>query len=418
MDIQQALRLIEWLDEERRKDRQTIATLEERLGGQQETIDGLSRRVNGMESDQSVMRTELIPAAANNDTLDQLRREMRQMVEGMETKRLNAERESQRVGDMQREQLVRTIREIEEKTERISRQTVELPGFQMERDRLAGTVGDVQLKIDDLNKRLDDPERRIAYLEEQRRQDARRLTESETQLQDTRKALESVRPKISLIEDLSIRNERRIQDISNTDRERREQIQQFIDQQTLLNQTRDQETSGLMRRFEEHDRVMEQNIQRFETWSEAYRAMRQIIEDFHRIGERLERRINEVAEMQRLSEDRFRQEWNTYRADDQKRWKQYTLSSDEVWRRHDEDFDQYVKLIQSLQTELPVIQSNVNRLWQMERDRAAIEAERARSLLQQMEPGAPGTPGITNTSTSTFPTVGRNSNGNNNGGYP
>lgn len=415
MDIQQALRLIEWLDEERRKDRQTIATLEERLGGQQEMIDGLARRLNGMESDQSMLRTEHSTTGTPHETADQLRREMRQLVETVETKRLNAERESQRVGEMQREQVMRTIREIEEKTERIGRQTVELPGFQMERDRLAGVVSDVQLKIDDLNKRFDDPERRIAYLEEQRRQDARRITELETQLQDTRKALESVRPKIALIEDLSIRNERRIQEISNTDRERREQIQQFIDQQTLLNQTRDQETAGLIRRFEEHDRVMEQNIQRFETWSEAYRAMRQIIEDFHRIGERLERRINEVAEMQRLSEDRFRQEWNAYRTDDQKRWKQYTLSSDEVWRRHDEDFAEYVKLIQALQTELPIIQANVNRLWQMERDRAAIEAERARSLLQQMEPGAPSAQTST-TSTSSFPIVGRGTNGNNN--YP
>lgn len=416
MDIQQALRLIEWLDEERRKDRQVIATLEERLGGQQDMIDGLTRRLNGLESDHSMLRAEPSTTGLQNETTDQLRREMRQLVETVETKRLNAERESQRIGDMQREQFLRTIRELEEKTERIGRQTIELPGFQMERDRLANVVTDVQLKIDDLNKRFDDPERRIAYLEEQRRQDARRITELETQLQDTRKALESVRPKIALIEDLSLRNERRIQDFSNTDRERREQIQQFIDQQTLLNQTRDQETAGLMKRFEEHDRMMEQNIQRFESWSEAYRAMRQIIEDFHRIGERLERRINEVAEMQRLSEDRFRQEWNTYRTDDQKRWKQYTLSSDEVWRRHDEDFAEYVKLIQALQTELPIIQSNVNRLWQMERDRAAIEAERARSLLQQMEPGAPGSP--TTTSTSTFPAITRTPNGNNGGNYP
>lgn len=412
MDIQQALRLIEWLDEERRKDRQTISTLEERLASQQDTLDSLARRVNGMESDQSSLRGGAAAAspAASNDAMDQLRREMRQMVETVETKRLNAERESQRVGEMQREQVMRTLREVEEKTERIGRQTVEFPGFQAERDRLAGVVGDLQLKVDDLGKRFDDPERRIAYLEEQRRQDARRITDLETQLQESRKSLDSMRPKIALIEDLSLRNERRIQEIGNTDRERREQIQQFIDQQTLLNQTRDQETANIMRRFEEHDRVMEQNIQRFESWSEAYRAMRQIIEDFHRIGERLERRINEVAEMQRLSEDRFRQEWNTYRTDDQKRWKQYSLTNDEVWRRHDEDFGEYAKTLQAIQTEIPVLQNNINRLWQMERDRAAIEAERARTLLQQMEPSTSSNP--TGTSTSTFPAINNRPNGN------
>jgi chromosome segregation ATPase len=412
MDIQQALRLIEWLDEERRKDRQTISMLEERLHSQQDTLDSLLRRVNGMESDQSMMRSELAPSALTNDSVEQLRREMRQMIETVEAKRLNAEREAVRVSEIQREQLLRTLREVEEKTERIGRQTMELYGFQTDRDRFSGTISDLQLKLDDLNKRFDDPERRIVYLEEQRRQDARRITELETQLQESRRNLDSIRPKISLIEDLSIRNERRIQDIATSDRDRREQIQQFIDQQTLLNQTRDQEISNIVRRFEEHDRAMEQNIQRFESWSEAYRAMRQIIEDFHRIGERLERRINEVAEMQRLSEDRFRQEWNTYRTEDQKRWQNYTLSSDEVWRKHDNEFVEYVKILQAIQNELPIIQGGINRLWQMERDRAAIEAERARTLLQQIDPTGTTTSGPTSTSTSSFPIVRPNGSGN------
>lgn len=409
MDIQQALRLIEWLDEERRKDRQTISMLEERLHSQQDTLDSLLRRVNGMESDQSMIRSELAPSAMANDAVEQLRREMRQMIETVETKRLNAEREAVRVSEIQREQLLRTLREVEEKTERIGRQTMELYGFQTDRDRFSGTLSDLQLKLEDLNKRFDDPERRIVYLEEQRRQDARRITELETQLQESRRNLDSIRPKISLIEDLSLRNERRIQDIAASDRDRREQIQQFIDQQTLLNQTRDQEISNIVRRFEEHDRAMEQNIQRFESWSEAYRAMRQIIEDFHRIGERLERRINEVAEMQRLSEDRFRQEWNTYRAEDQKRWQNYTLSSDEAWRKHDNEFVEYVKILQAIQNELPIIQSSINRLWQMERDRAAIEAERARTLLQQIDPTS--TPPNNPTSTSSFPIVRPNGSG-------
>jgi chromosome segregation ATPase len=385
MDIQQALRLIEWLDEERRRDRTTISTLEERLGQQSEVIDGLSRRLNSLESDQSVIKADYIPTTSTNETLDQMRRDMRQMVEAVEAKRLNAEREQQRLNDLNREQILRLVRELDDKADRLARQTGEIPAFQMERDRVASTVSDIQLRLEDLNKRFEDPDRRIAYLEEQRRQDTRRLTETETQLLDMRKGIDAVRPKIALIEDLSLRNERRIQEIANTDRERREQIQQFIDQQTLMLQQRDQEVAGLMKRFEEHDRAMEQNIARFETWSEAYRSMRQIIEDFHRIGERLERRINEVAEMQRLSEDRFRQEWNDYRTDDQKRWKQYTLSNDEVWRRHDEDFEEFLKTMQAVQAELSPLHTSVNRLWQLERERVALYSERTQDLLKRFD---------------------------------
>ncbi|HNB88183.1 MAG TPA: hypothetical protein PLL38_16180, partial [Anaerolineales bacterium] len=43
-------------------------------------------------------------------------------------------------------------------------------------------------------------------------------------------------------------------------------------------------------------------------------------------------RINEVTEMQRLAEDRLRQEWVSFKTDDQKRWTGYSLSSEESFR--------------------------------------------------------------------------------------
>jgi uncharacterized protein YnzC (UPF0291/DUF896 family) len=47
------------------------------------------------------------------------------------------------------------------------------------------------------------------------------------------------------------------------------------------------------------------------------------------LSQRVERRISELTEVQRLTEDRFRQEWVTFRADDQKRWTNYSLTQEE-----------------------------------------------------------------------------------------
>jgi succinate dehydrogenase/fumarate reductase flavoprotein subunit len=44
---------------------------------------------------------------------------------------------------------------------------------------------------------------------------------------------------------------------------------------------------------------------------------------------RIERRINEISEMQRLAEERARQDWGSYLTDEQKRWKNYTVSNEE-----------------------------------------------------------------------------------------
>jgi len=387
MDINQAARLIEWLDEERRRDKATIVTLEERLSAQQSVIDNLQRRLNSIESDQTVMRNEFVPSGRDHDIVEQMRKEMRQLLESVESKRLTAEREAERRADLQRENLSRSITAVEERLGMVSRQTGEFPAIQAERDRMFTTVQTLQQKVDDLIKKLEEPDRRLAFLEEQRRQDARRMSEVETELPELKKAIDSVRPKLTLIEDLTLRNERRTQEITTGDRERRDQMQQFIDQQTLLLQQRDMQIDSLTKRFGEQDSAMQRNIERFETWAEAYRQMKVIIDDFQRIGDRLERRINEVAEMQRLSEERFRAEWNNWRSDDQKRWKQFTLSTDEVWRGHDKDFDRYVQRLDEIQASIKPLQEGLNRIWRLERDRAQLYRERYQAMLMEYDTG-------------------------------
>lgn len=416
MDINQAARMIEWLDEERRRDKATIATLQERLAQQQELVDTLLKRINTVESDQTVLRTQVVPAGRDTELVDQLRKEMRDLIESVEAKRLTAEREAERRAELAREAVARPVRELTEKLAKLERTTTELPAMNVEKDRLAGVAATLQQRVDDLFKRFEEPDRRLAFLEEQRRQDSRRLSEVESELPEVRKQFDGIKPKITLLEDLSLRNERRIQEVQNGDRDRREQIQQFIDQQTLLLQQRDQQVQDLMRRFGEQENVMQRNIERFETWAEAYREMKRIVDDFERIGDRLERRINEVAEMQRLSEERFRQEWNDWRSDDQKRWKQFTLSSDEVWRLHDKEFERYVKQLAEIEALFPPLQDSIARLWSLERERAQLYRERYQALLMEYDttPALPNTP---KNGAGSTPAPG-NGSGGNGGGTP
>jgi chromosome segregation ATPase len=392
MDINQAARLIEWLDEERRRDKATIATLEERLVQQQNSMDVLTKRLNSLESDQTVMRSQLAPNGRDTDLLEQLRQEMQQLVENLEAKRLTAEREAERRSDLAREQLARPLREVTDTVSQLERQLTELPAHHQERDRLAAAVAMLQQRVEDLGKRFEEPERRLSFLEEQRRQDARRLSEVQSELPEVQKQIDTIRPKLTLLEDLALRMERRIQDVVNSERERREQIQQFIDQQTLLLQQRDQQTADLVERFGEQDSMMQRNLERFETWSEAYRSMKKIIDDFERIGDRLERRINEVAEMQRFSEERFRQEWNDWTSDDQKRWKQFTISNDEVWRNHDQEFERFVQRLSELAATFPPFQDSLTRLWNLERARAQLYREHYQALLLEYDTAATLTP--------------------------
>ena len=385
MDINQLAQMIEWLDEERRRDKTTIATLEERLAQQTNTLDTLQRRLNNIESDQTVMREQTGSPGRESDLLESLRGEMRQLLEGSESRRLTAEREAERRNELNREGIMRTIRDLTERFDKIQRDAGSLGELKTESSRVVDQMLILQQRLDDLDKKQEEPDRRLAFLEEQRRQDARRISEAETELPEVKKQIDNIRPKLDLLEDLALRNERRVQEIQNTERDRRDQIQQFIDSQSLVMSQRDQQVEDLMKKFSAHDTAMQENIERFESWAQAYRDMKRIIDDFERIGDRLERRINEVAEMQRLSEERFRQEWNDWRDDDQKRWKQLTLSSDEVWRNHDKEFEQFVTRIEELEGEIPPIEDSLKRIWGLERERAQLYRERYQSLLLEYD---------------------------------
>ena len=385
MEINQLASMIEWLDEERRRDKALIATLEERLAQQSDSVITMQRRVNTVESDQAMIKQEALPANKEHDIIEQVRQDMEQMLENAEARRLTAEREAERRLQLQRENIQRAVAELSEKADRLERQLANISDLQTEGDRLTSAMRLLNQEVDDLTKKLEGPDRRLSFLEEQRRTDSRRLAEIESELPEYKKSVDGLQPKFSLLEDMSVRNERRIQDFNNVDRERRDQIQQFIDQQQLIVQQRDQQLSDLTKRFGVHDEELQKNIERFEVWAQAYREMKRIVDDFNRIGDRLERRISEASEMQRLSEERFREEWNDWRDEDQKRWKQLTLSNDEVWRNHDREFGNFIKRIDEVEVAIPSLRSNIERLWRLERARAELYRDRYQAMLHEYD---------------------------------
>jgi chromosome segregation ATPase len=385
MDLNQLTRMIEWLDEERRRDKAKIAQMEELITQQQDYVEAMTRRMNGLEGDQTSMRSMFVPAGRDNEIMDFLRGEIQQAVEVSEGKRITAEREAERRSELAREAMMRPVRELGDRLEKLEHSQDELTVARVERDRIASALAALQQRVEDVAKRFEEPERRLSFLEEQRRQDSRRISETQTELPEIQKQIDALKPKLDLLESLALRNEKLVLDLQSGDRERVETVQTFIEQQTLLAQQRDQRVEEIRQGFGQYEDELRKRFERFETWAEAYRQMKKIVEDFERIGERLERRINEVAEMQRLSEERFRQEWNSWNIDDQKRWKQFTLTNDEAWRVHDKEFEQVRARMNELSAQFNPIQESLDRLWRMMRAQIELYRDRMPALLAEFE---------------------------------
>ncbi len=389
MELQQAFRMIGWLDEERRRDKNTIAQLEERSQQQDELIQQLTRQLGGLENEQATIRSRFVPVEREEELLDKARLEMRQMLESIEAKRLAAEREADRRQEFVREMATRPLRELNERLDKVEQNMEDLVAARAERDRVATALALVQQRIEDVAKKAEDPERRVVLLEEQRRQDNRRIADLQTSIPDLQKLIDSAKLKNERLENLALSNEKQIVDVQNAENMRREELQTFIDQQSLIMQQRDQQIKELTRSIGAYDEDIRKSLERLETWGETYRQMKKIVSDFERIGDRLERRINEVAEMQRLSEERFREEWNDWIKDDQRRWKQFTLTNDEAWRNHEQEMADFRKTVEEARDRMTPLHNSIERLWNLEEARARLYLEGYRSLMMEFDVMAP-----------------------------
>ena len=94
----------------------------------------------------------------------------------------------------------------------------------------------------------------------------------------------------------------------------------------------------------------------------AKAAVDKAIVSVDEVTQRFERRINEISEMQRLSDERFRQEWNTFKSDDVKRWSNYLLAQEEQTRSINQQITQAQEEIEALTDNTANLQEELNRL--------------------------------------------------------
>ncbi len=392
LDLERAAQMIEWLDEQRRQDKRNITALEQRLALQDRSLEALQKRINALESDMSLERGERLQGGESQDLISDVAGEVRKMLEQQNKRRLAAEREIEHRSDLAHQALTREFGAQKERIQQLEQQQLHYEPLNEARRRLERQVGNLQRRVEEQGKLLEEPEQRFRYLEEQIRRDERRINELETELPELRKLLDINRPKIDLLEDLTLRNERSIQEIHQTESERREQALQFIDQQARESQQLEQQQAEMTQRFQEQESVMQERLAQFASWAETHHQMKQIIQEYTEIIQRIERNIREFAETQRLSEERLRSEWEGWGQTEQQRWKQFMLSNDEIWRGHDREFERFVQRVQALEERFPPLQENLANLWQLERNRARLYREGYQRLLAEHDQEQPPPP--------------------------
>lgn len=374
MDLDQLAKTVQWLDDERRKDKQEIAALQERLAALATENGGLARRQQQLESDLAASTAVLQRLAKIDEILDGYRKEMTRQLDDLEQRRAEAGREDERLRKVEREGLNKSFSELRKGLETVARLERESQARKEEENRIARLVAELQNKVTEFNRFVDERARSAAVLDEGRRQDAKRITDLQTELSELRKRADENRGKLEVVEDVARRTEVRAGELVVAEAERRSMQTQWTETQALVQAERDRAWNELRDKTDTALKTFDEYGRRVEQYAETNREIKRAADELRQASELLERRLTETGEMQRLAEERFRQEWAAFLADDQKRWTTHMLLRDEQWREHD-------RLTAKEQERLDNLDEQMSEALDTLRHMQAVDASRLQSLL-------------------------------------
>jgi chromosome segregation ATPase len=179
-----------------------------------------------------------------------------------------------------------------------------------------------------------------------------------------RKRYDETRAKQDLVSDNMRKLEVRIKDLLDAESERRESQTAFIEKLNMGQVERDRAFKQWAERFEQMEKMtagLEEEISGLEN---THRSVKQSQTALDEMTQRFDRRVNEITEVQRLTEDRFRQEWTTFKSDDQKRWSNYIISQEEQHREMNKSIETLGEQITIIEDQLGSVKDNLQQLGQ------------------------------------------------------
>lgn len=331
MEFEQIVKQLEWLDNERRKDKATIAAQVEHIAVLSSNLETLKEKIKileGKTSDYASLPTRL---EQFESFLSQHRDEVGEALRDVERK---IPKKEQEINNRFYEELTPLKEELTSIRGQLDFSDIyrDLKVREKEDMRLNASFMELKAAFDEVVKGNKDLVHKQDLFEEKRKLDAKQFTDLQGEIAALRKRLDEERDKRHIESD-SVKNmETRIAEVVASERKRKDEQTEFLEKFALEQIDRERAWKSWMEEADQFNKKTELLETYIQEADDTTRAAKKAEENYAEISQKIERRVHEIVEMQRLAEERMRQEWVTFKADDQKRWTGYGLSQDETMK--------------------------------------------------------------------------------------
>ncbi len=380
MEIDELEKRINWLDSERQKDKKALAELSDAILAVKDTYSKYDAQIGALNIE--VKNNKKVAARVEKADAEfaTYRTEILKKITEIEKKAGSTETklEKQRKEDV--DQINKKMLEYQTDVKSITEIKKTLQLRVEEELRISQKVDEAFKKQTELQNADEDQQRQLRSMISDLSVENKRITDIQLETNALRSRIEEDRNIVELHKELIRKLESRLNEIQATEVQRKQDQLAFIEKQSLSQVEKDNVWKDWQKRFNDLDQLgSEFNTQLLEL-EETHRSVKRSQAEFEEINERFNRRINEITEMNRLSEERFRQEWVTFKADDQKRWVNYTLSREEEQR---EDERQLTRILDRL-VALEDLSQDLNDTLQMVNEETQKQMRGLLGLTQEM----------------------------------
>jgi len=329
MDNEQLEKQIKWLDDERRKDKSIISDLENRLFNLEEKLNTVDKKTREYDSDLTRLRTSVSRVDDFETDLGVLRmdrkkdlkeqeklakswiadakKDLRAQLRGLETQQKKLLEDVKKIKDLEKDMSTR----VEEET------------------RFNASLREMENAFDDIQKDYKEYQRDSKSAKQDRQKEIKRISDIQAEQSALRKRVDEVRGLLDLVTSDYQKIKSRIQEVESTRRDLKKEQEIFLEQANLKLIEQETTWKNWMTRFESIEKQAQDMDEQMTKLDTTHRGIKRMQDELKDLSSLLDRRVNEITEMQRLADEKFRAEWTTFTADDQKRWTNHTLSQKE-----------------------------------------------------------------------------------------
>lgn len=330
MQSEQILKKLDWLDEERRKDKTLIVTLEDKIKNLEENLQTYRQQIKELSGEIARLKSVQTRVEQTDEALLKHKIEVKQQFDELEKEIRRREEEAEKVRRVEIKSLDTGIIELRKEISGLGEIRRSLQGRLEEEIRLSRAIEELKEQLESVKRNDEEFNRLIRQSEENRRQDSKRITDLIGEISALRKVYNELAGQFELYSASLKKIENRMAEVETADAERKQAQIKFIEEQSLLQVERERtwkEWAAKLEQIEALPLEVERSIQNIEIATRNVNRAQQGIDE---LAQKVERRVAELTELQRLGEERIRQEWVAYKSDDQKRWTNYTLVQEEM----------------------------------------------------------------------------------------